>query len=484
MPPEMSRTHKHGWSLGDKLTLGTAALAGGIILSPYLLPAIGIGEDWAMQVFSQTCGSGDPTGLAGALNEMLEKIPIVGETLAGGGWGTAAAVGGIGVGGYLLSRAMEKGEDGENRFHLSDIIRKTAMATSMLIALPSILTGISMGVVFLSALLSNDAQFVSETIIPAVKDTLGVTGSAQTLAASGAGLAASASHLLSCGLSLFPATLPWLLGTDSRKEKESPTTTPSELYLDATTAKPLSPGHPNTILIRLADKEGHPVTPEQLAEVHEKKLHVFVTDTGLCEYHHIHPESTQQPGIYAVPFTPQGSGSFQLWAEATPAHTMHEHILRACLPSLAAPSSRFDFRPNRQVTRDGLIMEWNASPPLREGTTSTVTLTVTDAQGRPVTLQPHLGAMAHVAGFSEGDHSLIHTHAEEPPQPQTGPLHIRLTPDKSGKMRFFVEVSHGGKVTATAFDQSVFPGKAQAQDFAAAAPHAGHAGADMAHGRM
>ena len=449
----MADEHRHHI---NAYVLGTAALAGGIILAPYVLPAVGVGsEEMAENAIAALCGTGEGTGLAGGINAMLSHVPVIGESLAQGGWTNVGVIATLGIGGHLLANHMDKNQ--ESGIPWGKVVRYAALATSMLVALPSILTGVSAGLVFLAA--SVGGAELGSAALTHLSSTLGTTGENAVLATSGAGLTASAAHLLTCGLSLAPATIPFLLSREQSK--------PTELYLDATTAQPLSPGQPNTIFLRLADKEGRPVTPEQLAVVHEKKLHVFVTDSGLSEYHHIHPEPTHQPGIYTVPFSPQSSGSFRLWAEATPTDTMRGHVLQACLPSLSAPSAPFDFRPNRQAMGNGLQFSWSASPPLRKGEGSLVTVNVTDPQGAPVPLEPLLGASAHLVGFSGDGKHCLHTHplggADGIP-----PLRFHVTPEHDGPTRFFLQVKHQGQELTTSFDQAVFPSKTQTQGFAAA----------------
>ncbi len=441
---------------GNAFALGAAALAGGIIAAPYALPAIGVGDAmWAEKAISAVCGSGASTGLAGGLNELLAQTPVIGESLAQNGWANVGVIATVGIGGSTIASRLEKSPPEQSGFPWGKLVRYTALATSMLVALPSILTGISAGLVYLAAE-AGGAEIASQ-VLTHLSGTLGTVGSASTIASAGLGIAAS-SHLLTCGLALAPATLPWLLkGRQARKPLDGMT-------LEAMAQQPLVAGQPTTLLLRLTDDKGNPVTPEQLAVVHEKKLHLFVADQGLNEYQHLHPAPTSQPGIYSVPFIPGNSGDYRIWAEATPMSTGREHLLRSALTSATAAPSRFDFRPNRLAAGDGIHVEWNASPPLRQGVTSTVIVTITDPQGRPVTLEPHLGAMAHIAGFNEDDKHFIHMHANETLGAHSGPLHITITPESEGKTRFFLEVSHKGRIVTTSFDQMIYPARETATE--------------------
>lgn len=458
----------------NAVVLGGASVVGALILSPYVLPAVGIGDELlAEKTINALCGTGQGTGIAGSINAMLEQVPGIGEGLAQGGWPNVATVATVGLGGHLIAGQIEQKEKPLS-FPWGKVVRYTALATTMLVALPSILTGISAGLVYLAA--TAGGIEMASNVLTTVSGTIGATGEASHLATSGLGLTATAAHLMTCGMALAPATLPFML--KSRKAAQTQEAAPPQL--DVTAEQPLVPGQPNRLLVRLSDAAGHPMTPEQLAVVHEKKIHLFAADASLNEYHHIHPEPTAQPGIYSVPFTPGSHENYRIWAEVTPAATMEEHLVRSALSAPAPTPSRFDFRPNRQAEANGLTFEWSASPPLRQGETSIVTLSVTDAQGKPVTLEPHLGAMAHLAGFTPDDRDFIHTHAEEAPRPQSGPLHIEITPPQDGPLRLFVEVNHGGEIATAAFDQTVYPARQQATERTGRAQqHAHHATAPI-----
>lgn len=471
-PTTTPHTRHAGHAMRNAAILGGATVAGGLILSPYILPAVGIGDQLlAEKTINALCGTGQGTGLAGSINALLEQVPVIGDGLAQGGWPNVATVATVGLGGHLLANKLDNNEN-KSSFPWGKIVRYTALATTMLVALPSVLTGISAGLVYLAG--ATGGVEMASHVLTAVSDTIGATGEASHLATSGLGLTATAAHLMTCGMVLAPATLPWLIeGRHTRQTQEH-----APPQLNVTAEHPIVPGQPNTLLVRLSDAGGQPITPQQLAMVHEKKIHLFVANESLSEYHHIHPEPTPEPGVYAVPFTPGSREHHRVWAEVTPLATMEEHLVRDALPVSSPTASRFDFRLNRQATGQGLAFEWSASPPLRQGQTSTVTLSVTDNEGKPVTLLPHLGAMAHLAGFTPDDRHFIHTHAEEIPQPQSGPLHIKVTPPQDGPLRFFVEVNHGGQIATASFDQSVYPAKQHATEIAAQPqpqPSASHA---------
>lgn len=446
--------HPHALGLGAKLALGTAALAGSIILAPYLLPVLGIGsEALAEETLTALCSSGEATGLAGQVNAALAQVPLVGESLAAGGWTNAAGVVTTGVGGHLLANTLRRKEgEAHSGIRLSSIVRSMALATSMLIALPSILTGISAGLVYLSAVVGDTA--LASSTLTVMSDTLGTTGSTKTLTSGMSGLAVTVPHLLTCGAALFPATLPWLLGGHSKAH-----TVLGEMQMTATTDASLVAGTPNTVKIYLSTRaNGAPISTDDLATVHEKKLHLFIVNAALDEYHHLHPEETSTRGVFSAPFTPQGTGQYHLWTEATRHGISASDVRHATLGSelTSQRTARFAFRPNTRSTESGLAFQWSASPPLRQGQESVVSLMITDTAGQPVSrLEPLLGALAHVAGFSADGQHFVHLHPLDPAQDTQMPLRFHITPQHEGSTRFFVQVKYQGREITTRFDQAI-----------------------------
>ncbi|MDX2112118.1 MAG: hypothetical protein SFW63_00040 [Alphaproteobacteria bacterium] len=186
-----------------RMAIGTALAAGAIILAPYILPVVGVGSSELLEesiLAMHATGTG--SGLAGAINGVLAAIPGVGAALSGGGYATMAATGLIGIGGVLLGRYIEKREDGRQRFRWGRAIKTAALITSTLIAMPSILTGISTGVVFLCAALSGAA--LASSAIALMGETLGSTGTSSMAISGVSGAALALPHLLTCGSSLAP----------------------------------------------------------------------------------------------------------------------------------------------------------------------------------------------------------------------------------------------------------------------------------------
>ncbi|PZP83597.1 MAG: hypothetical protein DI582_10700 [Azospirillum brasilense] len=199
---------KHSNALSSWV-IGAAGVSMLASFLPYILPAIGIGDaavasDMATNLPHTHAGTG-PEGLAGVLHQGISSIPLVGGMLAAGGIGSILATGGIGIGGVLLAKWMEKHENPHASIRWSTVIRGAALVTSALIAMPSLLTGLTVGLSFLAMTF---APQISSAAISLFTSTLGVAAGH-----SGAGaVAASLPHLVLCGATAIPVVGSMLAG--------------------------------------------------------------------------------------------------------------------------------------------------------------------------------------------------------------------------------------------------------------------------------
>ena len=175
--------------------LATAGLA----LSPVVLPAVTSSSAVAIAGAEAVrfCTSGVGSGLAGAAANFLGQIPLIGSTVAAGGFATAAMSGGLAMGGMLLANYLDKRTE-QGAFRWGAVIRWASLTTSILIALPAILPAISMGAMFFASVFSSSALYSAALAI----GSLGGAGASSAVggAASAAGLAAL--HAVTCALPL------------------------------------------------------------------------------------------------------------------------------------------------------------------------------------------------------------------------------------------------------------------------------------------
>ena len=469
------------------LALGGALISGAVVLAPYVLPNIGIGDsDTALTVLNGVCGSETGTGIAGAMNQAMQDIPIIGAPLSNGGIYTAATVGVIGIGGTYLGKALEKDHVPDEGFNWGKAIRYAAVTTSALIALPSLLTGISMGLVYLAYAYSG--RDAASDMIGMVSDTIGSIGKT---AANNSGLSGGMAlipHLLTCGASFFPAIGSYFINEDDKEaptqpsfaerelqrreasaqqEAASPTTVTSTemagIRADMVTDAPPRAGIPchANLILRHSDT-GKPLTPEEIAVVHTERIHLLLIDDTLNDYHHLHPQPTSQAGIYQFDYTPSKDGHYSAWIDLTRSDTQHNPYIRCDMPSTQPATAELPYVPEATTAQaDGLSFQWTNREPLQQGKASIVDVSITDNSGKPITdLEPIMGAYAHLIGFSADGSSLVHSHpmGTEPTsntEHGSSPLTFHIEPDRSGNTKFFLQVQRHGHVTCVPFGQTV-----------------------------
>lgn len=431
--------------------MGTSAA---VTAAPYILPLFGFKDfDTTGSIMHFMSGHAQDaafgTGLAGGLQQAYSHIPLIGSALTSnapllgitaGAVTTIAATAIIGIGGMLLANWMEKREQ-PGQFAWSKVVRYGALATSILIGLPSILGGISVGVMFLSLLGGYGA---ANAVGMVMRNTLGAT--AMDMGASG--MLSLLPHIFTCGLPLLPVGIAAWMG---QKQAAKPTLELAHADMPVT-------GQPAQIAFKLIDSAtGKPLGPEALSVTQTEKLHTMVVDQALRDYHHLHPQYDAQTGLFTGHFIPNGPGPYMAWNDFTPTHSTTPIHQRIDLPS-DVPARTASILPTSSASVDGLSIHVATETPLRAGSDGMLNVKITDAQGRPATnLQPIMGAYGHLAGFSADGRHFIHSHPLTPiDQPLSdGTLQFHLRPEQAGMTKFFLQLQQDEKVITLPFVQAV-----------------------------
>lgn len=460
------------------LVLGGIAVGATVMLAPHVLPVLGIGTEEAansaMFVLHSSMETGG-SGVAGVINTALSAVPVIGAKLAEGGLFNAAATATVGIGGVLLGQFISKREDGSKRIKWGNVIKYAALITSAMIALPTVLTGISTGLIYLSTLVGNPDFTLSA--ISFVDKTIGAAGSMAKSMMGFSGLGAVIPHFLTCGSALLPAAL--AMAMDKDEAKPAPAYTDGSLDMTVILPEKLSVNAPAQALLKLSHQDGSPVTPDDLAVVHTKKLHLFVVDSSLSDYQHLHPEPTGTPGEYAFTFTPRTGNKYSAWADITMIADSRNHKLLAAFPS---PGRQIPpaIKTNAKAAATGLQFEWRCDDSLVAGKPVIVEATVRDANGNFVQdLEPVMGAFAHLVGFGADGKSIVHTHplGREPESSADrgdGRLRFHVEPNFSGPAQFYLQVKRGGQDIFAPFGQQIAPQTAT-RSHSSPVGHSGHA---------
>lgn len=444
--------------------MGGIGLVGTISLAPYVLPSIGIGSaSLAHDTMAWlSAGSTYGTGLAGGAQALLASIPGIGSALTSAelvtipGLGVSIASGAlasvgltalIGIGGTWLANWMETHEQADAPIHWSKVVRYASLATSAMIALPGIISGLAVGIAFLSG-----AVGLGMETLPMLRGTLGAT----TMPMDGGlgGLAAVIPHLFTCGLPFMPVAAAMFMDMKHQPSAQRL----AEVHL--MDKQPTQQGRPIQLTFTVTDAAGAPLPPQAIATTHTQKLHTMVIDQSLSDYHHLHPQYDPATGLYQCSFTPRLNARYSAWHDFTVAGNSAPTILRTSLPAAPSCPERLPrLLPASHAEAGGLCIDVQRRDALVAGEPGTLRLRVTDAaSGQPVNdLQPIMGAYGHLAGFSENGSQFIHSHPmTEPGQPvQDGMLDFHVVPTQPGMTKFFLQLKHHGQEVTLPFVQPV-----------------------------
>jgi len=214
---------------------------------------------------------------------------------------------------------------------------------------------------------------------------------------------------------------------------------------------PLKIGAQVHAFLDLRQSDGTPVRLGDLREMHTKKVHLFIIDSSLTDYHHEHPLQTDSAGRYSFTFTPRKPGSYRVWADLVPVLTGRQEYAMTDILTSTGGEPLQDTPMNFSSTIEGLTYDVQFEDlVLQIGKPTRARLRITQSDGSPFTqLEPIMAAFAHLVGFSTNRTTIMHIHPIGiGPQSATergGPeLEFFIYPMQSGFMRLFAQVQIAG----------------------------------------
>ncbi|WP_433793246.1 hypothetical protein [Actinoplanes sp. CA-252034] len=205
------------------------------------------------------------------------------------------------------------------------------------------------------------------------------------------------------------------------------------------------PGEQQRLEFTINGPGGAPVTT--FAVVHDKPLHLIVARRDLTGYQHLHPAMAPD-GTWSVDLTLAEPGVYRMFADFTAqvAGTQVATTLGSDLTVAGDYSPVTGPDPVRVAITDGLQVEYDGTP--ATGSTQPLLMTVTDASGNPVAVEPYLGAYGHLVALRQGDLGYVHVHPET--QLVDGRIKFWLAAPSPGTYRMFLDFQVAGRVsTAT-----------------------------------
>lgn len=185
------------------------------------------------------------------------------------------------------------------------------------------------------------------------------------------------------------------------------------------------------------------ITDTDLTESHEKILHLFIYDSALKEFKHLHPVFTNQE--WSVDFDLNTNGKYWIWAQGTLASDGDEFSASEKIsivngmPDNAIPTSLGDLRTASDEISVATI---TGKAKVKQSTMLMVKFTRTD--GTKAEITDYLGAFAHVVIVPLDGSAIIHAHPMATGKPDEGMLHVTFP--KIGDYRVWIQFLDGGKL--------------------------------------
>ena len=171
-------------------------------------------------------------------------------------------------------------------------------------------------------------------------------------------------------------------------------------------------GEPAELRFDIKNEQGENV--RFLEFVHERPLHLMIVSDDLAEFYHIHPELVTD--YYSVANIFPFGGKYHLFSDYTPPGGLRT-LERFEVNVAGREHPRVELKPDTNFTKtvEGLQVTLEKNQTFRAKQDYLVKFTAADAGTKqPVKdLQLYLGALAHVAIFSEDLQDFIHAHPLE-----------------------------------------------------------------------
>jgi hypothetical protein len=208
-----------------------------------------------------------------------------------------------------------------------------------------------------------------------------------------------------------------------------------------------APGQTKPFVFRIVDAHG--TTVRDFDVEHTKRLHLIAVRRDLTDYQHVHPVQAAD-GSWSVPLRFADPGVYRVYADFQ-AHGADKTTLATDVfvpgefqpKALPAPTSR--------VSVDGYDLQLDGAP--RAGREGDLKFTVSRG-GKPVAVQPYLGADGHLVALREGDLAYLHVHPQETAASH-GPIRFMTEYPSVGRYRLFLQFKHDNQIHTAAFTQAV-----------------------------
>ena len=180
------------------------------------------------------------------------------------------------------------------------------------------------------------------------------------------------------------------------------------MFLDFRPLDPLVVGQPCRFEMNIKQADGSPLSADDVALSHTRKIHLLAVDPSLDDYQHLHPEADPLfKGIWRFTLTPRKAGKYKVYLDFIPIRSPRRVLLAA---SFEVAGQADDFESNHisnLVTEKGRTFRFQITEPEEDGESTLFTFTAVDENGDDLALKPVMGAFAHVVAFEPSSMALL-----------------------------------------------------------------------------
>jgi hypothetical protein len=202
-------------------------------------------------------------------------------------------------------------------------------------------------------------------------------------------------------------------------------------------------GQARQLRFRVVDDNG--ATVRDFDVEHTKRMHLIVVRRDLTGFQHLHPRQSED-GSWTTPLRLDDAGSYRVFADFS--HNGEATTLASDLRVNGAADFVSLPDPATEAVSDGGYSVRMDESPAHAAEETTIRFTVLK-DGKPVQVQPYLGANGHLVALREGDLAFLHVH------PMEGTTEFESTFPTVGRYRLFLQFKHAGRVHTAAFTQEV-----------------------------
>tara|TARA_B100002019_G_scaffold275741_1_gene273903 strand:- start:1664 stop:2572 length:909 start_codon:yes stop_codon:yes gene_type:complete len=213
---------------------------------------------------------------------------------------------------------------------------------------------------------------------------------------------------------------------------------------------PLIIDKPCRFEMNIKQADGSPLSDEDVALSHNRKIHLLAIDPSLEDYQHLHPVPDPLfKGIWRFTLTPKKAGKYRVYLDLIPLRSPRRVLLGASfnVPGhINVPSPRSD---GYIITKNNRIFILEAVENDESISEMQLKFSALDEKGNHLPLRPVMGAFAHLVAFEPDTDGFAHLHPleYEPPKSKEdirqGPLTFSFKSPKSGIYRLWAQIKVG-----------------------------------------